>query len=81
MTETSALRRRMSPAIEVGGEHLQVTSGTLHLDSKADPSVAAVVEAGMCLGAAEGSSEESSAYASSGGSEHPLASLAAVVCE
>lgn len=77
-----------SPAIEVHDEQLQVTSGTLHLDSQADPSVAVTVAAGMCLGEAEGSddstTDESSgdgAGQSDGDAGHPLASIAAVACE
>jgi hypothetical protein len=65
-----------SPAIEVSDEQLRVTSGTLHLDSQAEPSVAVRVDTGMCLGEAEdGSVDESS------GGEHPLASVAAIACE
>jgi hypothetical protein len=54
-----------SPAIEVHDEQLQVTSGTLHLDSQADPSLAVTVAAGMCLGEAGGSSDDSSSDDSS----------------
>jgi hypothetical protein len=68
-----------SPAIEVGDDQLRVTSGTLHLDSQADPSLDIRVDAGMCLGEApEGSGEISSGEE---GAEHPLASIAATSCE
>jgi hypothetical protein len=73
-----------SPAIEIGDEQLRVTSGTLHLDSQADPSLDIRVDAGMCLGEApDASSETNSSEISSGedGAEHPLASMAATSCE
>jgi hypothetical protein len=74
-----------SPAIELHDEQLQVTSGTLHLDSQTDPSVAVTVAAGMCLGEAGDSADDSSADESSGEGDsaagHPLASIAAVACE
>lgn len=66
-----------SPAIEVDDELLRVTSGTLHLDSQAEPSVAVRVETGMCLDA----TNESSADESGASTEHPLASVAAIACE
>jgi hypothetical protein len=73
-----------SPAIEIDDEQLRVTSGTLHLDSRADPSLDIRVDAGMCLGEApDASSETNSSEISSGedGAEHPLASIAATSCE
>jgi hypothetical protein len=68
-----------SPAIDVGDEQFRVTAGTLHLESQADPSVNVSVAAGMCLGEAEASIDGSGE--SSDGESHPLASVAAVVCE
>jgi hypothetical protein len=75
-----------SPAIELVHEQLRVTSGTLHLDSQADPSLAVTVEAGMCFGeAGDGNSAESGDANSpderSGSAEHPLASIATIACE
>jgi hypothetical protein len=71
-----------SPAIEVNDDRLRVTSGTLHLDSQAEPSVAVRVEAGMCLGE-EDSGEQAAAESSaeSSATEHPLAGIAALACE
>jgi hypothetical protein len=69
-----------APAIEVDDDQLRVTSGTLHLDSQADPSFDVRIEAGMCLDEGGGGAGESS-DAGSGGTEHPLASVTAVACE
>jgi len=86
-----------APAVDVQGDQFRVTSGTLHLESQADPSANVDVEAGMCLvgeasGAessdapsVDGESSDSSDDGEADGVEsaegHLLPSLAAVACE
>jgi len=67
-----------APAIAVSDEQLQVTSGTLHLSSQADPSINLDVEAGLCI---VGEAEESSGSDSSDENVHPLASIDVAACE
>jgi hypothetical protein len=59
-----------APALRLDGEQLQVSAGSLHIESSANPSANVVVEAGMCLGGEAGGSDE-----------HPLLSLEATACE
>ncbi len=67
-----------APALRSVDGQLQVTAGSLHVESSANPSANVVVDAGMCL--SEASDEETSSD-SGGTEEHPLLSLAATACE
>jgi hypothetical protein len=64
-----------APALRLDQEQLQVSAGSLHVESSATPSANVVVAAGMCLGGEVGSGDTSE------GEEHPLLSLEAVACE
>ena len=65
-----------APTLHVGDDRFQVTSGTLHVESTANPEANVTVEAGMCLGGSvEGDTDESEVESA------PLLSLEAVACE
>jgi hypothetical protein len=68
-----------APTLHVGDERFQVTSGTLHVESSANPEANVTVEAGMCLG---GTAESDSVEGDESELESaPLLSLEAVACE
>lgn len=65
-----------APTLHVSDDRVQVTSGTLHVESTANPEANVTVEAGMCLGgSAEGEADESELEGP------PALSLEAVACE
>lgn len=59
-----------APALHVSDAGFQVSAGSLHVESSANPDANVVVEAGLCLGGEAGDENE-----------HPLLSLEAVACQ
>jgi hypothetical protein len=78
-----------NPSIEAKGGQLRVTSGTLHIESQAEPAANLSASAGMCLVGDAGSSDDSGGTGGTGSSDeqngeaerHPLFSLQASSCE
>jgi hypothetical protein len=82
-----------APALEVGDEQLRVASGTLHIDSQANPSDNVSIEAGLCLAGEaeanvdasssgdEASSDQASSDESVSGETSSLFSVHATTCE